>query len=157
MALEGVMRVAYPCYVDVPRDLEGKVFRWKENARDDALAALEGGEENKFVGGRLYFCKFGGSSNDPIWAIDVLESHSDVEQVDAIFGCLLTDAIDGFPVPYYLQCLQRAHENAALVDFDFEILQDEITNALRGTLGEKGVVIDELSLQETDVAERRYG
>jgi len=157
MALEGVMRVAYPCYVDVPRDLERKVFRWKENARDDEVAAQEGGEENKFVGGRLYFCKFGGSPNDPIWAVDILDSHSDPEQVDAIFGYLFTDAIDGFPIPYYPQCLQRAHEHAALVDFDFEILQDEITKALRGALGEKGTVIDELSLQESDVATRRYG
>jgi hypothetical protein len=163
MALEGVMRVAYPCYVDIPRgvaglpDLERKVFRWKENARDDEIARQEGGEENKFVGGRLYFCKFGGSPNDPIWAIDILESHSEPEQVDAIFGYLFTDAIDGFPVPYYPQSLQRAHENAALVDFDFEILQDEITKALRGALGEKGMVIDELSLQESDVSGRRYG
>jgi hypothetical protein len=157
MALEGVMRVAYPCYVDVPRDLERKVFRWKENARDDEIAAQEGGEENKFVGGKLYFCKFGGSPNDPIWAVDVLDSHSDSEQVDAIFGYLFTDAIDGFPIPYYPQCLQRAHEHAALVDFDFEILQDEITKSLRAALGDRGTVIDELSLQETDVAARRYG
>jgi hypothetical protein len=154
MALEGVMRVAYPCFVEVPRALELKVFKWGEIARGDQEAAAAGGEANKFVGGRLFFCKFGGSPNDPIWPVDLLDTQAD--QATTILGYLLADAVDGFPVPYYPQCLQRAHEHAALADFDFEVLQDEITRVLRHKLGEKRWVIDELSLQESDPSAARY-
>jgi len=46
--------------------------------------------------------------------------------VPAILGCLLVDALDGFRVPFYPRRLQKARENAALVNFDFDILQYEI-------------------------------
>jgi hypothetical protein len=154
MALEGVMRVAYPCYVEIPREIEIKVLKWAEGARGDEEAAAAGGEANKFVGGRLFFCKFGSSPNDQIWPVDLLDSQAD--QAATIFGYLLADAVDGFPIPYYPQCLQRAHEHAALADFDFEVLQDEIIRVLRRNLGEKRWVIDELSLQESDPSARRY-
>jgi hypothetical protein len=43
-----------------------------------------------------------------------------------VLGSMLADAINGFLVPHYPRCLQRAHENAALVDLDFDVLQDSI-------------------------------
>jgi hypothetical protein len=41
-------------------------------------------------------------------------------------------------IPFYPQCLQKAHENAALVDFDFDILQEEIFSGIRSVLDERG-------------------
>ena len=69
---------------------------------------------------------------------------------------MLADAINGFPVPYYPICLQKAHENAALVDFDFDILQDRIYGAIRDILGEESQVLDVFRLQDADPAQKRY-
>ncbi|SRR6266550_5996093 len=153
LALEGVLRNAYASFVEVPRRLEAKVYEWSEYARGNAEAA-EGGEANKFVAGKMFFAKFGDSPYDPIWAVDLLESQT--HDATAVFGYLLTDALEGFPVPFFPQSLQRAHEHAALVDFDMEILEDETMTALRDLLGKQKTVIDELCLQVGDVAHRRY-
>jgi hypothetical protein len=147
MAIEGVLRTAYPAYVPLPQDLEKKVYKWSEYATG-------GGEGEGFVAGAMFLTKFGNSPYDPIWAVDVLKSQAPA--APTILGFLLADCADGFPVPYYPECLQRAHEKAALVDFDMDILQDQICSAIRDTLGSKHSIIDELALQESDPSSRRY-
>jgi hypothetical protein len=148
MAIEGVMRNAYACYVEVPRELEEKVYKWSEYATG-------GGEGESFVAGKMFLVKFGAGLYDPVWAIDLLASQ--VDEAATVFGYLLEDAKDGFPVPFYPQCLQRAHEHAALVDFDMDILQDVISEVLRSSLGdEKKWTIDELAFQESDPSRQRY-
>ena len=153
MALEGIMQSQFPCYVEVPRELEEKAYVWSEYARGDENV-VEGGEVNKFVAGRMFFVKFGKGARDPIWPIDIFLSQSNDHA--AIFGYLLNDAIEGFPVPLYPRSLQKAHENAALVDFDMDILQDMIFGGLRTTLGSEAPVLDVFRLQDSDPAARRY-
>lgn len=152
MMLEGTMRCDYPCYAEVSRELEQNAYVWSEYARG---GEIETGEANKFVAGKMFFVKFGGRQRDPIWPVDLLESH--VNEVQLVFGSLLADAIEGFPVPFYPRCLQRAHENAALVDFDMDILQHGIVDAIRESLGESASVLDELALIDADPAAKRYG
>jgi hypothetical protein len=53
--------------------------------------------------------------------------------------------------------LQKAHENAALVDFDFDILQDVIYEGVRKSLGIGAATLDTFKLQDADPAQRRYG
>lgn len=154
MTLEGILRDNYPAYVEVPRDLEAKSYVWQEYARGDEEAEKLGGESNKFVGGKMFFVKFGARPHDPIWPIDIfipqaMEAHT-------VLGYMLADAIDGFPIPFYPMCLQRAHENAALVDFDMTILQDHVTRAVRGILGDRADCLDELALQPSDPSSARY-
>ncbi len=67
---------------------------------------------------------------------------------------LLADAIDGFPVPFYPRCLQKAHEHAEIVDFDLTILQDEVFAAVRDLVPD-GNVLDEFQLN-VDSSARRY-
>jgi hypothetical protein len=153
LALEGVLQNHYPCYVAVPREMEEKAYIWQEYARGDETAA-QGGEENKFVGGKMFLVKFGGRPLDPIWPVDIFLSQTD--QAPTILSYLLGDALVGFPVPFYPSCLQRAHEHAALVDFDYAVLQDRISAALRDALGPEGPRLDELALQEQDPSARRY-
>lgn len=154
MMLESTMRTDYPCYADVSRELERKSYFWAEWARGSESES-ETGEINKFVAGKMFFVKFGGRPRDPIWPVDVLEMQ--VSDAQFIFGSLLADSIEGFPVPFYPRCLQRAHENAALVDFDMDILQQGIVNAIRDSLGESAPVLDELALIDADPAGKRYG
>ena len=153
MILENVMNTSFPAYLPIPRDLEVKAFVWKESARDFDIAE-EGGEANKFVGGALYFVKFGNRPRDPIWPVDIFLPQ--LNEAQTVLGCLLADATDGFPIPFYPQCLQRAHENAALVDFDFDILQDEIFDGIRLILKDKAHELDIFRLRDQDPAARRY-
>lgn len=154
MSLEQVLTTDYPAFVEVPRALEEKAYVWSEYARGDDRE-MAGGEINRFVGGKMFLVKFGSRPRDPIWPIDVFLPQSGDAQ--AVLGYLLADAINGFPVPLYPRCLQIAHENAALVDFDFDILQDEIYAGIRGVLGGDAPALDAFRLQDADVSQRRYG
>ena len=127
MALEGVLQSDYPAYVDVPREVEEKA----------------------------YVVKFGAHRRDPVWPVDIFVPQVSESQV--ILDSMLADAINGFPVPHYPRCLQKAHENAALVDFDFDILQDFIVEGVRASLGGDAGTLDTFQLQDADPAQRRYG
>ncbi|WP_292241412.1 hypothetical protein [Mesorhizobium sp.] len=153
MALEEVMQVSYPAYVEVPRDIEERAYIWSEFARGDD-EANQGGEANKYVGGKMFLVKFGAQSRDPIWPVDIFQPQ--VPDAQIIVGSMLADAINGFPVPHYPRCLQKAHENAALVDFDFDILQDVIYEGVRKSLGSQAEKLDIFQLQDADPAQKRY-
>jgi hypothetical protein len=153
MALESIMTTQYPAYIEIPREIEEKAYIWSEYARGDDRETA-GTEINKFVGGKMFFVKFGNSPRDPIWPVDIFLPQ--ISEAQAILGYLLADAIDGFPVPLYPQSLQKAHENAALVDFDFDILQDQIFEGIRKSLGDEASVLDVFRLQDSDPSQKRY-
>lgn len=154
MALEDVLQTDYPAYVEVPREVEEKAYVWSEFARGDDRAEA-GGEINKFVGGKMFLVKFGSHRRDPVWPVDIFVPQA--KEVQIILGSMLADAINGFPVPHYPLCLQKAHENAALVDFDFDILQDIIYEGVRSSLGSAAGTLDAFQLQDADPARHRYG
>lgn len=155
MAIEGTLPAGEPRYLEISREMEAKAYRWSEYARGQDQSG-EQGEVAKFVLGSMSFVRFGSMAGDPVWAIDLLSSQTDA--TSEIFGYLLADAIDGFPVPYYPRCLQRAHEHAQVVDFDLDILQDEVIGAVRELLSsDKRPVLDALRLGTSDAAARRYG
>jgi hypothetical protein len=154
MALEHVLTCDYPAYVQVPREIEDKAYVWSEYARGDDRE-LQGGEVNKFVGGKMFFVKFGNRPRDPVWPVDIFLPQ--VQDAPIIFGCMLTDALAGFPVPLYPRCLQRAHEHAALVDFDFAVIQDHVFEGIRQALEAEAHALDTFQLQDADPAQRRYG
>jgi len=153
MALESVLSTEYPAFVAIPRDIEEKAYIWSEYARGNDRVE-EGGEVNKFVGGRMFFAKFGNSPRDPIWPVDIFDSQ--INEAPTIFGCLLADAINGFPVPHYPLCLQKAHENAAMIDFDFDIVQDQVFDGIRDALAGEAMMLDIFRLQDADPSQRRY-
>jgi hypothetical protein len=142
MALEGVLETDYPAYVEVDREIERHSYIWSEFA------------EGEFVGGKMFLVKFGSHRRDPVWPVDIFVPQ--IGEAQAILGSMLADAINGFPVPHYPLCLQKAHENAALVDFDFDILQGFIYEGVRSSLGGDAGVLDAFQLQDADPAQRRY-
>jgi hypothetical protein len=154
MALEHVLQTEYPAFVEVPREVEEKAYVWSEFARGDDRES-DGREINKFVGGKMFLVKFGSHPRDPVWPVDIFTPQKEDAQV--ILGSMLADAINGFPVPHYPRCLQKAHENAALVDFDFDILQDYIYEGIRRSLGAQSQTLDAFQLQDADPAQKRYG
>ena len=154
MALEGVLQTNYPAYVEVPREVEERAYIWSEFARGDDRVG-EDGEINKYVGGKMFLVKFGNHKRDPVWPVDIFVPQ--VGDAQPILGSLLADTINGFPIPHYPRCLQKAHENAALVDFDFNILQDYIYDGVRTSLKGDASTLDVFQLQDADPAQRRYG
>ncbi|MEH2013631.1 hypothetical protein [Nostoc sp.] len=145
-ALEGILTQGYPCYVEIPPDIQKKAYIWEEYAT--------GSEAEKFVGGRLFMVRFGSRLNDPIWPVDIFLPQ--LNQASQIMGYLLADANDGFPVPFYPRCLQKAHEEAALVGFDMEVMEDLIVNAVRKSFSHSEQdVVDRVRLQ-SDVSMLRY-
>jgi hypothetical protein len=151
MTIEKVMPPGDARYVKIPREIEAKAYVWPEWARG-AETEDSDGEAPKNVAGDMYLVRFGNAKGDPIWAVDIFscQKHKDAE----VFGYLLADAIEGFPVPFYPRCLQKAHEFAEVVDFDRTILQDEVFKAVRGLVPD-GSVVDEFMLN-VDASARRY-
>ncbi len=153
MALEKTLKSGQARYVRVPRNLEEKAFVWPEYARGPET---EGplGKTPKFVAGDMHFVRFGDRSEDPIWTVDILSSQSD--NASDIFGYLLADAADGFPVPLYPRCLQSAHEHAEVVGLDMDILQSEVVAAVRGLLTDDEKPTLEAMQLQSDVSKLRY-
>jgi hypothetical protein len=153
MAIEEIMAEPYPCFVRVPRPLEAKAYVWPEYARG-AEAEGEEREAPKFVAGVMYLVKFGANPRDPIWAVDVFDPQAPDEAI--IFGHLLADSMDGFPVPLYPRCLQKAHEHAALVDFDMDILEEEVFRAVRAVLPSHNADALDILRFNPDPSNQRY-
>lgn len=58
MMLEEILTTDFPAYVEIPREIEEKSYLWSEYARGTDRER-EGGEMNKYVGGKMFFVKFG--------------------------------------------------------------------------------------------------
>ncbi len=153
MALEDILLTRYPAYVPIPRDVEERAYIRVDYAHGDDWE-IENRGVNRFVGGNMFFVKFGSGPHDPIWPVDIFSPQ--VPEVATILGYMLADAINGFPVPLYPRCLQKAHANATLAEFDFDILQDHIFAGIRQILAEEASVLDVFRLKDVDLAQRRY-
>jgi len=153
MAIENAFPPGEPRFVNIPRSLEEKAYRWAEWARGIEIEGKPQ-EAPKFVAGDMFLVRFGPHSGDPIWAVDIFSSQK--EHAQEIFGYLLNDSIEGFPIPFYPRCLQKAHEHAQIHDFDLEMFQDQIFSAVRELIPyEKRDILDSIRLQ-SDFSGRRY-
>lgn len=154
LQLEDVLQAGDARYVRVPRPLEAKAYIWQEWARGERDVRPEG-EAAKFVAGDMFFVRFGPMATDPIWAVDLFSPQSDSAQ--EICGYLLADARDGFPVPYYPRCLQKADEFAQVRGFDLDILQTEVMAAVEVVVGEGARNALDAYRMTPDLTGRRYG
>jgi len=153
MQLEDVLPKGEPRHARVPFELEEKSYTWKEfiwRSNEDSGT----GEMNKFSMGHLYLVRFGKMNSDPVWAVDLLPTQSSFDS--EIFGYLLADSINGFPVPHYPLCLQRAHEHAQIVGFDMDILQDEVIKAMKEILPQDKREIVDHQVFNSDQSLNRY-
>jgi hypothetical protein len=153
MALESILMTNYPAYLAIPVEMENRAYIWTEYARGDEHEREEK-QMKKLAGGKMYFVKFGSKPRDPIWPVDFFLQQA--HEAHKILGYLLGDASNGFPVPLYPQSLQKAHANAALVDLDFDILQNHVFDGIRQILAGESPILDAFRLQEADPSQRRY-
>ena len=82
-------------------------------------------------------------------------------EIAAVVPAAVTLALFLTPVSYthldvYKRQLQKAHQNAALVDFDMDIIQDQVLEAIRSVLGPDAPQLDSFLLVDKDPAQSRY-
>jgi hypothetical protein len=153
ISLSKIFDTGSPCFAPVPREMQDEVYEWEEYIRrPDEVGP--GGERPKFNIGTMFFVRFGPRSGDPIWTVDLLYTQKSDSQ--EIFGYLLADAVAGFPIPFYPNCLQQADSHSRVAELDLDIVEDMLVDAVREQVGpDLAPVIDELQLS-IDVAARRY-
>lgn len=155
MSIADVFPSGQPLYTAVPSGLQAKVYdTWPEYIRspDDDPADTEKPKHNM---GAMYLVRFGKMSADPVWTVDLLESQK--EKAQQIFGSLLSDAEQGFPVPCYPHCLQEADRHAQVVDLDLAILQNALEETVREQVPDgRRHVFDAQVLSVSDPAAARY-
>lgn len=152
MTAAGKLPEGQPCFVPIPMDMQEAVYKWPEYIRapDDTSV----GEKAKFNAGSMHFVRFGPSRGDRIWTVDVL--YEQRNQADDVLAYLVGDARDGFPIPHYPLCLQRADANAQIAGFDRLILADYLEDAVRDALPTDAAhAVDAMRLN-IDPTARRY-
>jgi hypothetical protein len=155
MAIADVFPSGHPYYVAVPMGLQRKVYdTWPEYVRAPEDEATDV-EKPKFNMGAMYLVRFGKMSADPVWTVDLMDFQAPKAQ--QIFGSLLSDAEQGFPVACYPHCLQEADRHAQVVDLDLAILQHELEEAVREQVSaDRRPVFDAQVLSVADPAAVRY-
>ncbi|MFF5668240.1 hypothetical protein ACFY7F_36240 [Streptomyces griseofuscus] len=152
ISLSGVFDNGSACFAKVPAKMLTEAYQWEEYTRD--IKDDSPGEKPKFNIGSMYFVRFGPHSGDPIWTVDIMSRQD--KEAQAIFGYLEADAVAGFPIPLYPNCIQQADSYSRVADLDMDIIEDQLVDAVRDQVGEdKAPVIDALRLA-SDVAARRY-
>lgn len=139
LELEGVFHRDYPCYVEVPPEVERDCYNydmtWLETYESLQAQTQEGEGDNpadpKFLYqsmGKMFLVKFGDRSLDPVWPVDI--AVWDAADAARILGQLTSDAQQGFPIPDFPMCIQRAHENAKLTGLEIRVLQDALIQGI---------------------------
>lgn len=134
MMLEGVFERDYPCYAEVPKELEARCYNfdrtWLDTASDDT-SNIDRQLYQSF--GRLHLVKLSPVPDGPIFPIDVpVWLPQDKKQ--EVLEYLVNDASETFPMIGYPAALQRAHENAVLTGFEMTVLGDLMTEALKNQM-----------------------
>ncbi len=134
LELEATFHKDYPCYVQVEEDIEAECYNFDRTWLQTYETTDEDDTGRRLYQslGRLYLVKFGDRPMDPVWPVDIAVWQ--VEHADRILGQLTVDAQQGFPIPDYPMCIQRAHDFAKLSGLEIQDLQDMLVEGMCGKL-----------------------
>jgi hypothetical protein len=124
LELEATFAKPYPCFVQVPRDVEEDCYNFDRTWLDtyETTEDRDDGDRLYQSMGQMFLAKFGDMPMDPVWPVDIAVWQ--VSEAEKILGQLALDAQQGFPIPDYPMCIQRAHDFAKLTGIEVEVLQD---------------------------------
>jgi len=134
LELEETFHKPYPCYVEVPSDIEAECYRF-DRTWLDTLETSEPNEDGDYLYqsmGKLYLVKFGDRPFDPVWPVDIAEW--DAHDAPRIIGQLLNDSQPGFPIPDFPQSVQKAHDFAKVNGIEISVLQDILFDGITQNL-----------------------
>jgi hypothetical protein len=134
LELEATFHKPYPCFVEVPEDVEADCYNfdltWLKTY--ETTEPQDNGKKLYQSLGKMYLVKFGDRPFDPVWPVVV--AIWQVPNVEKILGQLTVDAQQGFPIPDYPMSIQKAHDFAKLTGLEIEILQDLLMEGIMQTL-----------------------
>ena len=130
LELEATFHKNYPCFVRVDADIEAACYNFDRTWLDTYETTEEDdtGQRLYLSLGKLYLVKFGDRPMDPVWPVDIAEWQ--IGQAERILGQLTVDAQQGFPIPDYPMCIQRAHDFAKLSGLEIQDLQDMLLQGM---------------------------
>lgn len=134
LELEGTLHKPYPCYTQVPAEIEAECYNF-DRTWLDTLETSEPNENGEYLYqsmGKLFLVKFGNRPFDPVWPVDIAEWQ--LHEVDKILGQLIHDAQYGFPIPDFPMCIQKAHDFAKVNGLEVNILQDILIEGIMQNL-----------------------
>lgn len=124
LELEATFHRAYPCFVRVPTHIEEECYNY-DRTWLDTLETAEPTPDGRIVYqslGNLFLVKFGDHPLDPVWPVDIAVWQE--SKAPKILGQLTVDAQQGFPIPDYPMCIQKAHDYAKMTGLEMVVLQD---------------------------------
>lgn len=124
LELEGALNKSFPCYVQVPDDIEADCYNF-DRTWLETLETSEPDENGTYryqAIGKMFLVKFGNRPYDPVWPIDIAEWQ--IGDAEKIIGQLTKDAQPGFPIPDFPMCVQKAHDFAKINGLEVSVLQD---------------------------------
>lgn len=134
LELEATFHKPYPCFAEVPEDVEADCYNfdltWLKTY--ETTEPQDDGKKLYQSLGKMYLAKFGDRPFDPVWPVDV--AIWQVPNVEKILGQLTVDAQQGFPMPDYPMSIQKAHDFAKLTGLEIEILQDLLMEGITQNL-----------------------
>jgi hypothetical protein len=130
LELEATFHKPFPCFVQVDMDIEAECYNFDRTWLDTYESTEPDEDEQRLYQsvGRLFLVKFGDRPLDPVWPVDIAEWQ--VKEADKILGQLTVDAQQGFPIPDYPMCIQRAHDYAKLTGLEVAVLQDVLVEGM---------------------------
>ncbi len=130
LELEGTFHRDYPCYVKVDEDIEADCYNFDRTWLDTFETSEPDDEGRRLYQalGKMFLAKFGDRPLDPVWPVDIAEWQ--IASADKVLGQLTVDAQQGFPIPDYPMCIQRAHDFAKLTGIEIEVLQDLLVEGM---------------------------
>ncbi len=134
LELEATFHRDFPCYVRVPVEIEEDCYNFDRTWLDTYESSEPDDRGRKLYQsfGSLFLVKFGDRALDPVWPVDVAEWQAG--EADKTLGQLAVDAQEGFPIPDYPMCIQRAHDFAKITGLEVEVLQDILIEAMTAGL-----------------------
>ncbi len=110
LALEGTLRKSYPCFCEVPKQIEREAHRqWRSWLEEHTI-------------GRLHLAKLVEEPDGLILPVDIPEWL--MPRRKEILEYLAETAKSSFPTPGYPEPLIRAHEGAVLHGMEMSVLED---------------------------------
>lgn len=116
LTLEGTLRKPYPCFLEVPRELEEECYNF-------AGTWMQG---QAF--GKMHLVKLAEGQDTQIFPVDIPEWL--LPKRKEVLEYLAETAKASFPTPGYPQPLVRAHENANLRGLEMTVLGDLLIRAV---------------------------
>ncbi len=110
LALERTMARKYPCFCEVPREMEAKAYNWARSWLERATF------------GRMHLAKLVESADALVFPVDIPDWL--MGRRKEILEYLAETARDSFPTLGYPGPLIRAHEHAVLYGLEMSVLQD---------------------------------